>query len=84
MPNELLCRSAYHYKLNVIQKDSLKIEKQFYSPSPEYPVASCYRDELCKDISIRMLIKTSIGFFLSDEAGVSKYFISGKHMMVIL
>jgi len=29
-PNKLLYRSVYHYKLNVIQKDWLKVEKQLY------------------------------------------------------
>jgi len=28
--NKLLYRSVYYYKLNVIQKDLLKVEKQYY------------------------------------------------------
>jgi len=28
--NKVLCRSAYHYKLDVIQKDCLRVEKQFF------------------------------------------------------
>jgi hypothetical protein len=40
--------------------------------------------EIWIHFGIRMVIKTSISFFLSDEAGVSRNFVSGKHTMAIL
>jgi hypothetical protein len=56
--------------LNVIQNDCLKVEKQFYLNGRELHSYASFdfvpSTKTCKNISIRMLIKTSIGFLVAD------------------
>ena len=71
--NKLLCRSVYHYKLNVIQRDCLKVEKQFYLNDHELHFCASFGfvpyNQIWIHLSIRMVIKTSISFLVADEEG---------------
>jgi hypothetical protein len=70
---ELLCKSVYHYKLNVLQNDCLKVEKQFYLNDHELHFCASFgfvpNNEIRINYSIRMVIKTSIIFHLLDKKG---------------
>ena len=69
-PNKLLCRSVYHYKLNVIQNDCLKVEKQFHLNDRELHSYASFDfvppTKTCIHFSIRMGMKISIGFLVAD------------------
>ena len=76
--NKLLCRSLYHYRLNVIQKDCLKVEKQFHLNNHELHFCTSFDlvppTKTCRNISIRMVIKTSIDFqWLIKRGGCERF-----------